>query len=135
MQPAESTPEQVDPRRCLSQLHVRAPRFITDADCNLIWSNLFAQYISRVMEDHVPVASDVSVLSVAVMTLLQFQRQAARQHDEITETPNWGGENTKQNVLNKHVKEMEGSKKFLHVRTDFKTKTLYKKCVCVCLLT
>ncbi|XP_011481914.1 coiled-coil alpha-helical rod protein 1 [Oryzias latipes] len=51
----------------------------------------------------------------AVMTLLQFQRQAARQHDEITETPNWGGENTKQNVLNKHVKEMEGSKKFLHV--------------------
>ncbi|XP_024121977.1 coiled-coil alpha-helical rod protein 1 isoform X2 [Oryzias melastigma] len=35
----------------------------------------------------------------AVMTLRQFQRQ----------------ENTNQNVLNKHLKEMEGSKKFLHV--------------------
>lgn len=76
-------------------------------------------------------AFDVSVLSLAVMTLRQFEREAARKQDEMRE--HLGHEHTKSEVQDKQLKEMERDKNLLLVRLFFflKQKTVVKNVVSV----
>lgn len=60
-------------------------------------------------------AFDVSVFSLVVMTLRQFQREAARKQDEMREAQ----QHTKRGVQNKQLKETERDKKILLVRMFF----------------
>lgn len=76
-------------------------------------------------------ASDLSVLSLAVMTLRQFEREAARKQDEMRETQRLGSKHSKREVQNKQLKETEKDKNLLLVRL-FKTKDSCEKC-CFCL--
>lgn len=61
-------------------------------------------------------AFDLSVLSLAVMTLRLFEKEAARKQDEMKETQHLGGENRKSEVQNKQLKETEKDKNLLLVR-------------------
>lgn len=78
-------------------------------------------------------AFDVSVLSLAVMTLRQFEREAARKQDEMR--GHLGHEHTKREVQDKQLKEMERDKNLLLVRLFFffflKQKTVVKNVVSV----
>lgn len=57
----------------------------------------------------VPVVYEMSVLSVAVMTLREFQREAARRRDETRETRHLDVYKTKLEAFNKQPKGMEQS--------------------------
>lgn len=79
-------------------------------------------------------ASEASVLSVAVMTLRQFEREAARKLDEMKVTQNLESENTKKQVVYKQPKETEKHKNQHPVRFS-KSKTLLWKFLLLCHLT
>ncbi|XP_070699704.1 coiled-coil alpha-helical rod protein 1 [Pempheris klunzingeri] len=51
----------------------------------------------------------------AVMTLRQFEREAARKQDEMRETQRWGNEHTKREVQNKQLRKSEKDKRPLLV--------------------
>lgn len=56
----------------------------------------------------------LSILFLAVMTLRQFKREAARKQDEVQE--HFGHEHTKREVQEKKLKDMAKDKKLLLVR-------------------
>ena len=61
-------------------------------------------------------ALDPYVSFLAVMTLRQFQREAARKQDVMRETQYFGATHTQREVQNKQLKEMEKDKNLLLVR-------------------
>lgn len=75
-------------------------------------------------------AFDLSVLSVVVMTLRQFEREAARKQDEMRETQHLGSKHTKWDVQNKQLNETKKDKNLLLVRL-FKTEERRKSYFCL----
>lgn len=126
IQPRESTLKQVvglapwylSPQ----QLNIGCWSHFHNAVCELIRSKLFTKYITTSLRSF----WSLSVLCLAVMTLRQFEREAARKQEEMKE-----GRHTKREVKKTHLKETEKDKNLLLVKL-FKAKDSYEKC-CFCL--
>lgn len=69
---------------------------------------------------------ETCVLSVAVMTLREFQREAARKSDETKEIRHFDVDRTKHGAFNKQPKAMEQNNNPAPVRTVLEHKTLFK---------
>lgn len=59
---------------------------------------------------------DLSVLSLVVMTLRQFEKETAKKQDKMRKTPHYASEHTKQKVQDKQPTKTGKDKNLLLVR-------------------